>query len=153
MLIEVVSIIVTFISILVTVRALIKESRAKEEIVKLRSFLTFKKLEEFAIKYRDEYKSYSDRVERPKWKEVVQGKDIVGNLSAVLTDFNTYLPQMEYQTKQRLSQAIDEAWKEFAKVRKGDDDARDRSIQQLNCIDRILNEEIQRQRKNYIEIL
>lgn len=153
MLIEVISIIVTSISILVTVRALKRESRAKEEVVKLRSYLAFKKLEEFAVKYRNEYKDYSDRVERPKWKEVVQGRDIIGNMDAVLTEFNTYLPQMEYQTKQHLSQSIDDAKKEFVKVRKGDEEARDRNIQQLNRIDRILNEEIEKQRKNFIEIL
>ena len=118
MLIEVVSVIVTSISILVTVRALIKESRAKKEVVKLRSFLAFKKFEEFAVIFRNEYKCYSGRVERAKWKEVVQGKDIVGNMDSVLTEFNTYLPQIEYQTKQRLCQSIDEAKKEFVKVRK-----------------------------------
>lgn len=72
MLIEVVSIIVTSISILVTVWALIRESKIKAEVIKLRSFLAFKKLEEFEVKYRNEFKSYCDRVERPKWKEIVQ---------------------------------------------------------------------------------
>lgn len=153
MLIEVVSVIVTSISILVTVRALIKESRAKKEVVKLRSFLAFKKLEEFAVKFRNEYKCYSGRVERAKWKEVVQGKDIVGNMDSVLTEFYTYLPQIEYQTKQRLCQSIDEAKKEFVKVRKGDEESRDRNIQQLNRIDRMLNEEIEKQRKDFMEIL
>ncbi|MBQ9397909.1 MAG: hypothetical protein IJU08_05370 [Bacteroidales bacterium] len=153
MLIEVVSVIVTSISILVTVRALIKESRAKKEVVKLRSFLAFKKFEEFAVIFRNEYKCYSGRVERAKWKEVVQGKDIVGNMDSVLTEFNTYLPQIEYQTKQRLCQSIDEAKKEFVKVRKGDEESRDRNIQQLNRIDRMLNEEIEKQRKDFMEIL
>lgn len=152
MLIEVVSIIVTSISILVTVWALIKESRSKEEVVKLRSFLAFKRLEEFAVKYRNEYKSYSDRVERPKWKEVVQGRDIVGNLDAVLTEFNTYLPQMEYHTKQSLIRSIDDAKKGFVKVRKGDEIARDINIQQLNNIDRILNAEISLQRNNFVDL-
>lgn len=153
MLIEVVSIIVTTISVIVTIVALVRESKAKAEVIKLRSFLAFKKLEEFEIKYRNEFKSYSERVERPRWKEIVQGKDIVGNLDAVLTEFNTYLPQIEYQRKLLLSHTIDEAKKEFVKVRKGDEEARDRNIQQLNSIDRILNEEIEKQRKNYMEIL
>lgn len=110
-------------------------------------------MEDFAFKYRSEYKSYCDRVKRPKWKDVIQGRDIVGNLDVVLTEFNSFLPQMEFQTKYRLGQLIDEAKKEFVKVRKGDEEVRDRNVQHLNDIDRIIQEEIENQRESFLDVL
>ena len=145
--------IVTIISILVTIYFGIGKHRAKAEVMKLRKYLDYKKLEDFAAKYRDTLREYCDKVERPKWNEKVQGKDVAGAIDSVLTEFNTYLPKMQDTTSRRLSNAIDEAKKELIKVRKGNETARDANLLHLNEIDRILNSELEIQGAKIINIL
>lgn len=127
--------------------------KAKNEVKQLKRFLDYKKLEEFAVEYRKALKDYSRRVLRPKWNETIQGKDIIGGINDVLTRFNTHLPKMDSFLKQQLTEAIDEAKKDFSKVRKGDDYYRDISLQHLEKIDRLLNEEKTRQSQDFLDLL
>lgn len=110
-------------------------------------------MEEFSLKYRDGFSAYRKRVTSTKWNEVKKGRDIVGEMDGLLTEFNTFLPKIEIGKRQRISNAIDEAQKEFAKVRKGDEDARDNNLIRLNDIDRLLSEVTEAQRNNYKDII
>ena len=151
--IEVVSIVVTSISIGVTVWFGIEKKNAKAEVKKLRDYLEFKKEEEFSSKYRETLNSYTKIATRPKWKDQIQGKDIVSDIDVCLTEFNTYLPKFDLFRRQQIISNIDKAKKEFAKVRKGDEDARDSNLSLLNSIDRLFNEELAEQRKSFIELI
>ena len=151
--IEVVSIVVTSISIGVTVWFGIEKKNAKAEVKKLREYLEFKKAEEFSLRYRETLTSYTKMANRPKWKEQIQGRDFVSEIDKSLTEFNTYLPKFGYDRRLKVISNIDEAKKDFAKVRKGDEDARDANIIRLNTIDRLFNEELAEQRQNFVELL
>jgi hypothetical protein len=145
--------IVTVISIFLTIYFGIGKHNAKAEIKRLKRFLDFKRMEDFSFRYRETLKSYGTKIQRVKWKETIQGKDIVGSIDGVLTEFNTHLPKMDSFNRQRLSSAIDEAKKVFIKVRKGDEDARDANLKRLNDIDRILNDELERQRRDFMDLM
>ena len=73
-------------------------------------------------------------------------------MDGLLIEFNTFLPKIDIEKRQRIRIAIDDAQKEFAKVRKGDEDTRDSNIILLGSIDRLLNEVIETQRNSYREI-
>lgn len=150
---EVISIIITCISILCTIKFGIGRKKACDEVKKYRDYFKFKKTEEFSIRYRDELKSYTKRITRPKWKEQIQGRDLIGDIDILLTDFNTYMPNFDSFRRKQLSNAIDEAKKEFIKVRTGDEYVRDSNLTHLNNIDRLLNEELVEQGKKFIELL
>lgn len=145
--------IVTIISILLTIYFGIGKRNAKAEVKRLKRFLDFKRMEDFSFKYRETLTSYGVKIQRVKWKETIQGKDIVGAIDGVLTEFNSHLPKMDYHNRQKLSSAIDEAKKDFIKVRKGDEDVRDANLKRLNDIDRILNDELEVQRKDFLDLM
>lgn len=151
--IEVISIVVTSVSIVVTVWSIIRERRALAEVKRLRRFLDFKKMEEFSLRYRDALGSYTKRVNRPKWQDDIQGKDIVGDIEISLTEFNTYLPRFEYYRRNRLVSAIDDAKREFPKIRKGEESVRDINLRRLNSIDRELNAELDSQRGDFMDVI
>ena len=92
-------------------------------------------------------------ITRPKWKEQIKGRDLVGNIDNCLTKFNTYLPKFNDIRRKAISNNIDDAKKEFARVRNGDESARDSSLFRLNSIDRLFNDELAEQRNNYVELL
>lgn len=150
---EIISDIVTLISIGVTIYFGVGRNKARNEVKKLKRFLDYKKLEEFSNVYRETLNDYCRKITRPKWKETIQGKDMVGDMDSVLTEFNTHLPKMSSSSKQQLSQTIDEAIREFPKVRKGDEDYRDINLQHLKDIDRQLNEELENQRKEFTDLI
>lgn len=150
---NIVSLIVTTISIIVTIRYAKKEHRVSEELQKLRGYIEFKRMEEFSLNYRDGLIAYRKRVTSAKWDEVKKGRDIVGEMERLLIEFNTFLPMIELEKRQRVSNAIDEAQKEFAKVRKGDEAIRDNNLIQLNRIDRLLNEVIEENKNIYKDII
>ena len=52
------------------------------------------------------------------------------------------MPNFDSFRRQQLSNAIDEAKKEFIKERTGDEYVRDSNLTHLNNIDRLLNEEL-----------
>lgn len=151
--IEVVSILVTSASIIVTIWFGVGKQKAKEEVMHLREYLEFKKTEEFSLRYRETLTSYTKMANRTKWKEQMQGRDFVSDIDKSLTEFNTYLPKFGYDRRLKVISNIDEAKKEFAKVRKGDEDARDANIIRLNTIDRLFNEELAEQKQNFVELL
>lgn len=150
---EVISCIITCISIICTIKFGIGRKKASDEVKKYRDYFKFKKTEEFSIRYRDELNSYTKRITRPKWKEQIQGRDLIGDIEILLTDFNTYMPNFDSFRRQQLSNAIDEAKKEFIKERTGDEYVRDSNLTHLNNIDRLLNEELVEQGKKFIELL
>ena len=63
------------------------------------------------------------------------------------------MPNFDSFRRQQLSNAIDEAKKEFIKERTGDEYVRDSNLTHLNNIDRLLNEELVEQGKKFIELL
>lgn len=64
-----------------------------------------------------------------------------------------FLPRFESNRRQQLTSNIDESKKEFAKARKGDEEARDANIIRLNTINRLFNEELAEQRQNFCGII
>lgn len=131
----------------------LEQRNAKKEVKHLKSYLEFQKFEKFANEYREMLKTYRTRITKPNWDIPVKGKDMVGDVSNVLTEFNSYLPKIESSMKLQLILAIDEAKDDFAKVRKGDEQARDNNLDHLDKIDRILNEELVRQSKVFADLL
>lgn len=150
---NIISVIITAISIIVTIRYARKERNVSEELQKLRGYIDFKRMEEFSLKYRDGLTAYRKRVTSANWGEVKKGRDIVGGMDGLLIEFNTFLPMIELEKRQRISNAIDEAQKGFAKVRKGDEATRDNNLIQLNIIDRLLNEVIEVKKNGYKDII
>ena len=150
---EIISIVIAIVSVGVTIYFGLEQCKAKDEVKRLKSFLEYRKLEKFANDYRETLKSYRSRITRPNWDKPVKGKDLVGDISDALTGFNSYLPKMEPSMKEQLTQTIDEANREFAKVRKGDEFYRDANLKHLDDIDRLLNEELVRQSKEFTDLL
>lgn len=153
MTIEGISIIITSISIIVTIWFGFGRKKARVEAKKLRDYLEFKKAEEFSISFRAGLSAYTKMITRPKWKEQIKGRDLVGNIDNCLTEFNTYLPRISALRRREIIAHIDNTKKEFAHVRNGDESARDSNLLRLNNIDRLFNEELAEQRNNYIELL
>lgn len=153
MITDAINIIITSISILVTIWFGCGRKKARNEVKKLRNYLELKKAEEFSITYREELSTYTKMITRPKWKEQIKGRDLVGNIDNCLTKFNTYLPKINAIRRKKISDNIDDAKKEFARVRNGDESARDSNLLRLNNIDRLFNEELTEQRNKYVELL
>lgn len=153
MIIEIISICITSISIIVTIWFGYGRKKARDEAKKLRDYLEFKKAEEFSFSFREELSAYTKMITRPKWKEQIKGRDLVGNINNCLTIFNTYLPRISAIRRREIVANIDNTKKEFAYVRNGDESARDSNLLRLNIIDRLFNEELAEQRNNYIELL
>lgn len=151
--INIISVIVTTLSIIVTIRYAKKEHKAIMEVQRLHGYIDFKRMEEFSFKYRDGLTAYRKRVTSAKWDEVKKGRDIVGEMEGLLIEFNTFLPMIELERRRQISNVIDEAQKEFAKIRKGDEASRDTNLIQLNKIDRLLNEVIEVKKNCYKDII
>lgn len=149
---NIISLVITTISIIVTIRYAKKERKVSEELQRLRGYIDFKRMEEFSLKFRDGLTAYRKRVTSARWNEVKKGRDIVGEMEGILIEFNTYLPMIDLEKRQRISNAIDDAQKEFAKVRKGDETTRDNNLIQLSKIDRSLNEVIEVKKNSYKDI-
>ena len=131
----------------------LEQHKAKDEVKRLKSFLEYRKLEKFANDYRETLKSYRSRITRPNWDKPVKGKELVGDISDALTGFNSYLPKMDEFIKQQLIHAIEEAKKDFTKVRKGEEQYRDSNLEHLDKVDLLLNEELVRQSEEFADLL
>ena len=150
---NIISVIITTLSIIVTIRYAKKERKAIEELQRLHGYIDFKRMEEFSFKYRDGLTAYRKLITSAKWDEVKKGRDIVGEMEGLLVEFNTFLPMIDLEKRQCISNAIDEAQKEFAKVRKGDEVTRDNNLIRLSKIDRALNEVKEVKKNSYKDII